>query len=40
MRRSSTVRHHVEVAELSFSGNEDDSDSEVFANPNSENTNI
>ena len=40
VRRSSTVRHHVEVAELSFSGNEDDSDSEVFANPNSENTNI
>ena len=37
VRRSSTVRHHIEVAELSFSGNEDDS-SEVIANPNAENT--
>ena len=40
VRRSSTVHHHVEVAELSFSGNEDDSDSEVVANSNAENTNI
>ena len=38
VRRSSTVRHHIEVAELSFSGNEDNSNSEVIANPNAENT--
>ena len=40
VRRNSTVRHHVEVAELSFSGNEDYSDSEVVANPSAENTNF
>ena len=38
VRRASTVRHHIEVAELSFSGNEDDSDSEVIGNPNAEKT--
>ena len=38
VRRNSTVRHHIEVAELNFSGNEDDSNGEVIANPNAENT--
>ena len=37
VRRSSTARHHVETAQLRFSGDEDDSDSEVVANPNTEN---
>ena len=36
VRRSSTARHHVETAQLRFSGDEDDSDSEVVANPNTE----
>ena len=36
VRRSSTTRHHVETAQLRFSGDEDDSDSEVVANPNAE----
>ena len=35
VRRSSTIRHHVETAQLRF-GDEDDSDSEVVANPNAE----
>jgi len=35
VRRSSTVRHHVETAQLRFD-DEDDSDSEVVANPNAE----
>ena len=36
--RTSTVRHHLEVAELRFSGSEDDSNGEVIANPNAEST--
>ena len=28
--------HHVETAQLRFSGDDDDSDSEVVANPNTE----
>ena len=36
VRRSSTIRHHIETAQLRFSGDEDDSDSEVVANPNAE----
>ena len=36
VRQSSTTRHHVETAQLRFSGDEDDSDSEVVANPNAE----
>ena len=36
VRRSSTIHHHVETAQLRFSGDEDDSDSEVVANPNTE----
>ena len=35
VRRSSTVCHHVETAQLRFD-DEDDSDSEVVANPNAE----
>ena len=35
VRRSSTIRHHIETAQLRFSG-DDDSDSEVVANPNAE----
>ena len=36
VRRSSTIRHHIETAQLRFSGDEEDSDSEVVANPNAE----
>ena len=36
VRRSSTLRHHVETAEVYLGDTEDDSDSEVIANPNSE----
>ena len=36
VRRSSTTHHHIETAQLRFSGDEDDSDSEVIANPNAE----
>ena len=36
VRRSSTIHHHIETAQLRFSGNEDDSGSEVVANPNAE----
>ena len=36
VRRSSTLRHHVETAEVYMGDSEDDSDSEVTANPNSE----
>ena len=36
VRRSSTARHHVETAQLRFSDDEDESDSEVVANPNTE----
>ena len=34
-----TTRHHVETAQLRFSGDDDDSDSEVVANPNTINHN-
>ena len=36
VRQSSTSRHHAETGQLRFSGDEDDSDSEVVANPNAE----
>ena len=36
VRQSSTTRHHVETAQLRFSGDEDEGDSEVVANPNAE----
>ena len=36
VRRSSTLRHHVEMAEVYFGDSEDDDDSEIIANPNSE----
>ena len=36
VRRSSTLHHHVETAEVYLGDTEDDSDSEVIANPNSE----
>ena len=36
VRRSSTTHHHIETAQLRFSDDEDDSDSEVIANPNAE----
>ena len=36
LRRSSTLRHHVEIAEVYFGDGEHDDDSEVIVNPNSE----